>query len=115
MKKKEFLEDIFKSVLGRTAEVKSVGCGQNYFLSWYEGGEKKYLTVWVDVLGGGRISLKVKGVESGALASRVATALYSAVYWSDKNYIVDAATKADYYRNREDGSWVARLRMDKVW
>lgn len=119
MKKIEFLKDVANSIWGRSAQVHSTDCGQLYTVT-YEGprGGTRMLELWIDSIKNGRISLKIKCLDPVA-ALRYAKALWNAVYYSDRNYVLDAKAKADVYSAFSPRGnacyYVARLRMDKVW
>ena len=108
MKKIEFLKKLFK-----TENVQSTDCGQRYDVNGY--------MVWVDTLGRGRISVKVKYFRTEMIAKHVAKTMYENLL-NDSELVVDAATKWDVYHPHTSGArfpnskiWVARLKCDKVW
>lgn len=119
MKKIEFLTDIAHSMWGKSAKVYSAGNGQKYIITYTVRMGQRAVLLWIDTLKGGRVSIKIKGFRIDE-AVRCAKALWNAVYYSDKNYVLDAKAKADIYKSSSPSmsrisNYVARLRMDKVW
>lgn len=111
MTKIEGIQSMVKSIFGRDAIVESTDCGQRY---WIRG---KGL-IYVDTLGGGRVSIKIKYFTTFDSAHRVAKAMWNWLYYFS-GIVVDAASKADVYETlhpRVGGTvYGARLRCDKWW
>lgn len=99
------------SIYGRGNLVESTDCGQRYYV-W---GKR---SIYVDVLKGGRVSIKIKYFRSPDEPNRVAKAMWNWLYYFS-GITVDAASKADVYATnhpRVGGTvYAARLRCDKWW
>lgn len=123
MTKIEFLKNLFPGL-----KVKSGYFGQMYELygqetrtdafGYSQNIERRVAVVFVDILKGGNISIKVKFFYDREIALDVARKMLENLK-AMKDSVVDAATKADVYIAGgilwPNKVWVARLKCDKHW
>jgi len=111
MTKIKGIQSMVESIFGKDATVESTDCGQRY---WVKG---KGL-IYVDTLGGGRVSIKIKYFTTFDNARTVAKAMWNWLYYFS-GITVDAASKADIYSTFHPRYgrvlYAARLRCDKWW
>lgn len=111
MTKIEGIQSMVESIFGRDAIVESTDCGQRYWI-------KDQGTIYVDTLGGGRVSIKIKYFIDPDKAGKVAKAMWNWLYYFS-GITVDAASKADVYSTFHPRYrrvlYAARLRCDKWW
>lgn len=110
MTKIEGIQNLVHRIYG-SITVESTDCGQRYWVP-----TKGY--IWVDYLGGGRISIKIKYFTEPEEAVKVAKAMWNWLYYFS-GITVDAAAKADVYSTFHPRYgrvlYAARLRCDKWW
>ena len=103
---------------GGYASVESTDNGQMYVIREVYNPLVTSCIIYVDILKGGRVSIKIKYFDSMETAERFARGMYNRLY-SFTGIVVDAATKADAYEicsPRFRGPlYAARLRCDKWW
>ena len=118
MTKIEGLRRMINILYGGWATVKSTDNGQMYVIREVYNPLVTSGIIYVDILKGGRVSIKIKYFDSLETAERFARGMYNWLY-SFTGIVVDAATKADAYKiysSRFRGPlYAARLRCDKWW
>lgn len=113
MTKIEGINSMVQAVFGTGLKVESNGSGQCYSIA-----APGYGLIWVDVLRGGRVSIKIKYFSEWKRALDVSAKMW---YWlcNRSGIVVDAAAKADTYMTyhpRFGGPlFAARLKCDKWW
>lgn len=118
MTKIEGLRRMINILYGGYATVESADNGQMYVIREVYNPMFASGIIYVDILKGGRVSVKIKYFDSMETAERFARGMYNWLY-SFTGIVVDAATKADAYEicsSRFRGPlYAARLRCDKWW
>lgn len=112
MTKIEGIQSLVESIWGKNKKVESTDCGQRYSVEGTAG------VIYVDTLGGGRVSIKIKYFVDPEKAGRTAKAMWNWLYYFF-GITVDAASKADVYSTFHPRYgrtlYTARLRCDKWW
>ena len=118
MTKIEGLRRMINILYGVYATVESTDNGRMYVIREVYNPLVNSGIIYVDILTGGRVTIRIKYFDSLETAERFARGMYNWLY-SFTGIVVDAATKADAYRtysSRFRGPlYVARLRCDKWW
>lgn len=118
MTKIEGLRRMINILYGGYVTVESADNGQLYVIREVYNPMDIRGIIYVDILKGGRVSVKIKYFDSKEEAERFARGMYNWLY-SFTGIVVDAATKADAYEicsSRFRGPlYAARLRCDKWW
>lgn len=115
MKKREFLQIIAQATFPGPVKVKSFYGGCYKVCRIHDDGLVCYM--WVDELGGGRVSIKFKYFPASYAFMTYEDRLRTFINTASQNvFFTDAATEVDtFFSKAWNKGWVLRLRCDKQW